>query len=128
MIALGLAQPMMGNRVDVVPLLILLLGTLWGFFIHANLRWRFGWLGLLISTPAFHHWHHTNDEHVNKNYASMLPWIDKLFGTWYAPKKQWPTKYGIDGTMAPSLPEQLVQPFLPGERAKFPEKSLDTIS
>jgi hypothetical protein len=20
-------------------------------------RWRFGWLGLLVSTPAFHHWH-----------------------------------------------------------------------
>jgi len=128
MIALGLAQPMMGNRVDVVPLLILLVGTLWGFFIHANLRWRFGWLGLLISTPAFHHWHHTNDEHVNKNYASMLPWLDKIFGTWYVPKQQWPAKYGIDGPMAANLAEQLVQPFLPGQRATSQEKSLDTIS
>jgi len=113
MYALGLAQPMMGNRVDAVPLLIMLVATLWGFFIHANLRWRFGWLGLLISTPAFHHWHHTNDEHVNKNYASMLPCLDKLFGTWYMPKKLWPPKYGIDASMAPGLVGQLLQPLLP---------------
>ena len=47
MYALGLAQPMMGKSVDVVPLLIMLVATVWGFFIHANLRWRLGWLGLL---------------------------------------------------------------------------------
>jgi sterol desaturase/sphingolipid hydroxylase (fatty acid hydroxylase superfamily) len=120
LIALGLAQPTMGKSLDVVPLMILMIGTLWGFFIHANLRWRFGWLGLVVSTPAFHHWHHTNDEHVNKNYASMLPVMDALFGSWYMPKKQWPTKYGIDGTMAPGLAGELVQPFLLEERAKFP--------
>ncbi len=113
MYALGLAQPMMGKRVDVVPLLVMLVATLWGFFIHANVRWRFGPLEWLIATPGFHHWHHTNDEHINKNYASMLPWVDKLFGTWYMPKKQWPTKYGIDGIMAPNLTGQLLQPLLP---------------
>jgi sterol desaturase/sphingolipid hydroxylase (fatty acid hydroxylase superfamily) len=120
LIALGLTQPTMGKSLDVVPLLILMIGTLWGFFIHANLRWRFGWLGLLVSTPAFHHWHHTNDEHVNKNYASMLPIMDILFGSWYMPKKKWPTKYGIDGTMAPGLAGELVQPFLPEAKAKIP--------
>jgi sterol desaturase/sphingolipid hydroxylase (fatty acid hydroxylase superfamily) len=120
LIALGLAQPTMGRSLDVVPLLILMIGTLWGFFIHSNLRWRFGWLGLVVSTPAFHHWHHTNDEHVNKNYTSMLPVMDALFRSWYMPKKQWPTKYGIDGSMAPGLAGELVQPFLREERAKFP--------
>jgi sterol desaturase/sphingolipid hydroxylase (fatty acid hydroxylase superfamily) len=109
MYALGLAQPLVGRTVDTVPLLIMLIATLWGFFIHANLRWRFGWLGLLISTPAFHHWHHTNDEHVNKNYAAMLPFMDKLFGTWYMPK-QWPAKYGIDAPLAPGRAGQLLQP------------------
>jgi len=112
MYALGLAQPMAGTRLDVVPLLVMLIATLWGFFIHANLRWRFGWFSFLISTPAFHHWHHTNDEHINKNYASMLPFMDKLFGTWYMPR-QWPSKYGTDTPMAPDLAGQLLQPFLP---------------
>jgi sterol desaturase/sphingolipid hydroxylase (fatty acid hydroxylase superfamily) len=121
MYALGLAQPVAGRKLDIVPLLVLLAGTAWGFFIHGNLRWRFGWLAFLISTPAFHHWHHTNDEHVDRNYASMLPFLDKLFGTWYMPKKQWPPKYGINGPMAPGLSAQLLQPFLPQlEKAAAP--------
>jgi sterol desaturase/sphingolipid hydroxylase (fatty acid hydroxylase superfamily) len=95
MYALGLAQPMRGQRLDTVPLLVMLVGMMWGFFVHANLRWRFGWLEFLISTPAFHHWHHTKEDHINKNYASMLPFMDRLFGTWYMPKRQWPVQYGI---------------------------------
>jgi len=114
--AVGLAQPAAGGQLDVMPLFLLLVGTMWGFFIHANLRWRFGWLGVLISTPAFHHWHHTNDEHIDKNYASMLPIMDILFGSWYMPKKQWPPKYGIDAATAPSLSGQLLQPFLPRDK------------
>jgi sterol desaturase/sphingolipid hydroxylase (fatty acid hydroxylase superfamily) len=99
--------------VDLLPLLVTLVGTVWGFFIHANLRWRFGCLEWFISTPAFHHWHHTKDNlHViNKNYAAMLPWMDKLFGTYYLPKDAWPKRYGIDTPMTPSLLKQMFQPF-----------------
>ena len=39
MYALGLAQPLAERRLDIVPLLIMLLGTMWGFFIHANVGW-----------------------------------------------------------------------------------------
>jgi sterol desaturase/sphingolipid hydroxylase (fatty acid hydroxylase superfamily) len=38
---LGLAQPT-GNGVDLVPLLLAIVGTVWSFVIHANVRWRFG--------------------------------------------------------------------------------------
>ncbi len=121
MYALGLAQPAAGVKLDVVPLIVLLTGTVWGYFIHANLRWRFGWLSMLISTPAFHHWHHTNDENVNKNYASVLPVMDLLFGSWYMPRNQWPSKYGIDGPTAPGIAAQFVQPMLPqGEETSIP--------
>lgn len=113
MYALGLVQPIAGARLDVVPLIIMLWGTLWGFFIHANLRWRLGWLEAIISTPAFHHWHHTNDSHIDKNYASMLPCLDKLFGTWYLPADQWPSIYGCDTAMAASFVGQLLQPIIP---------------
>ncbi|HLK65425.1 MAG TPA: sterol desaturase family protein [Bryobacteraceae bacterium] len=110
---LGLAQPLAGQTVDTVPLLLMLGATMWGFFIHANIRWRFGWIGLLVSTPAFHHWHHTNDEHMNQNYASMLPFLDKLFGTWYMPKGQWPSKYGLDTPVASGLAGQFLEPLMP---------------
>ncbi len=118
MYVLGLAQPL-GNNVDVVPVLVAVVGTVWGFFIHANVSWRFGWLEWLISSPAFHHWHHTNDgpERVNKNYAAMLPWVDKCFGTLYLPQRQWPEKYGIDSSLPSSLAGQLLQPLAPRDPA-----------
>jgi sterol desaturase/sphingolipid hydroxylase (fatty acid hydroxylase superfamily) len=115
MYALGLAQPLAGNRVDVVPLLIMMVALVWGFFLHANLSWRLGWLEWLVATPHFHHWHHTKTEHVNRNYASMLPLFDKIFGTMYLPKKDWPASYGIQGPMASGFLGQLMHPFFPPE-------------
>ena len=106
MYALGLGS-------DAVPLLAILTGTVWGFFVHANLNWRFGPLEWLIATPAFHHWHHTYEEPLNRNFAPMLPWVDRLFGTYHAPKTQWPSRYGTAAPMAPSLAGQLLQPFKP---------------
>ncbi|MGB0065729.1 MAG: sterol desaturase family protein [Terracidiphilus sp.] len=111
--ALGLATPIAGQRIDLIPALVLTLGLVWGYFIHANVNWRFGWLSFLITTPAFHHWHHTRRDHINKNYATMLPFVDLLFGSWHMPKKQWPAEYGIDGPVEPGLIGQLLQPFAP---------------
>ena len=107
----GLAQPM-GNKLDTVPLLFALIGSLWGFFVHANLKWRFGPLEWLVATPAFHHWHHTNDgpDLIDKNYASMLPWVDRLFGTHYLPARL-PEAYGIDAKLPGSLTGQLLYPL-----------------
>jgi sterol desaturase/sphingolipid hydroxylase (fatty acid hydroxylase superfamily) len=108
---LGLAQPL-GNRIDIVPILVTFATTFWAYFIHANVSWRFGWLEWLISTPAFHHWHHTNDgpEVINKNYSAMLPLVDRCFGTFYLPPA-WPAKYGSDTPIAPDLPGQLLDPI-----------------
>ena len=93
-----------------VPLIVTLIGTSWGFFIHANLKWRFGPLEWLISTPAFHHWHHTKTP-INRNYASTLPWLDVIFGTFYLPKSEFPTTYGIRAKMPDSLVDQLFYPL-----------------
>lgn len=89
---------------------MILIGTLWGFFIHANVRWRFGPLEWLIATPAFHHWHHSRIEHTNRNYAAMLPPLDRLFGTLHLPA-QWPAAYGIEAPLPASLGGQLIEPL-----------------
>ena len=110
---LGLGSPMTKEG-SMVPVLVVLLGTVWGFFIHANVKWRFGLMEWLVATPAFHHWHHTNDapELYNKNYAALLPWVDQVFGTLYLPKGKQPRTYGIDAPVSPVLFGQLVDPFL----------------
>lgn len=110
--ALGLGSPIAGDP-GPIPLLVMLIGPAWGFFIHANVRWRFGPLEWLISTPAFHHWHHTNDNAavIDKNYAPMWPWMDRIFGTYYLPRNRQPAVYGTNAAVDPNMAGQLLDPF-----------------
>jgi len=125
---LGLASPARGSG-SLIPVLIILAGTLLGFFIHSNVRWRFGPLERLIATPAFHHWHHTNDSPtlLNQNYSPMLPWVDQLFGTLYLPADRQPLRYGIGEPIDPSLAAQLIDPFLPRRKSK-PRPAASTVA
>ncbi len=107
---LGLAGPLSASG-SLVALLLTLTATMWGFFIHANLRWRLGPLEWLVATPAFHHWHHTLAEPLDRNFASMLPWLDRLFGTYHLPRGQWPATYGIKAELPRSLVGQLLHPL-----------------
>jgi sterol desaturase/sphingolipid hydroxylase (fatty acid hydroxylase superfamily) len=107
--ALGLASPVAGSD-GVLVVLVLLTGSLWSYFVHANLRVRFGWLEWLIATPAFHHWHHSRHDHPDHNYAAMLPLLDRLFGTWHLPPR-WPDAYGSDTPVPPGVAAQLIAPF-----------------
>ncbi len=109
---LGVASPLTPTG-SLVPVLIVLVATMWGFFIHSNVRWRLGPLEWVIATPGFHHWHHTLGEQRDRNYASMLPLMDWIFGTFHLPRKQWPSAYGIDARLPGSLAGQLVYPLRP---------------
>ncbi|MFT5140442.1 MAG: sterol desaturase/sphingolipid hydroxylase (fatty acid hydroxylase superfamily) [Rhodothermales bacterium] len=65
-------------------------------FIHCNLEFEFPWLQKVVTTPKYHHWHHTSDpEHVDQNFAISLPFLDLVFGTYYSPKGKWPETYGL---------------------------------
>ena len=107
---LGIATPLTPDGGTVAALLVIAL-TLWGFFIHSNLKWRLGPLEWIVATPHFHHWHHTSGEQRDRNYASMLPVMDWMFGTFHLPRKLWPSAYGIDEKLPPSIGGQLIYPF-----------------
>ena len=68
----------------------------------------------LVVTPRFHHWHHGAEAAaIDKNFAVHLPWIDRMFGTYYAPENQWPKEYGIAGNPVPDgYLEQLSYPIV----------------
>jgi len=82
-------------------------------WIHANLRWRTGWLDHALATPRFHHWHHAADPAaLDKNFAVHFPWLDRLFGTHYLPADAWPARYGVLADEPPDgFAAQLVWPF-----------------
>ena len=109
-VALGFGGPAAKSGSQVV-IAVTLFGTIWSFFIHSNLRWRFGPLEWLVSTPAFHHWHHTQRGPINRNYSSTLPWLDWIFGTFHLPN-QWPESYGIEEPMPNTIWGQFLHPIV----------------
>jgi sterol desaturase/sphingolipid hydroxylase (fatty acid hydroxylase superfamily) len=85
----------------------------WGFVNHANVRFNFGPLTPVIAGPHWHRIHHSiRVEHLNHNFATFFPFIDKLFGTYYAPHRQeYPPTGSPDGDTG-DLREATVAPLI----------------
>jgi sterol desaturase/sphingolipid hydroxylase (fatty acid hydroxylase superfamily) len=114
----------LGRLLAVVPLVLLgfsretfggaiVLLQLHAIFQHANLRVGFGPLAGLVSSPRYHHWHHTNDPGArDRNFAGLFPWLDALFGTRHLPAaSHWPRTYGVDDPVPAGYLGQLASPF-----------------
>ncbi|NUN66318.1 sterol desaturase family protein [Pseudanabaena biceps] len=89
----------------------LLFGAILPIFNHSNIGFRFPVLNKIISTPEFHHWHHSNDAEVSDKNFSGFPIIDLLFGTYYVPDHEMPKIYGIDEYIPNSYWQQMLYPF-----------------
>jgi len=90
----------------------LALATFHAVLIHANVRFNFGPLRWFVTTPQFHHWHHSNEpEAFNKNFAGELPLLDMIFGTFHLPEDRLPEKYGVSEIVPTNYFGQLVYPF-----------------
>ena len=109
LVGLGMQQGTIASWEGAVAF-FLAVSTVWAFFVHANVNWRLGWLEHLVVSPAFHHWHHCNEDAsvVDKNYASLLPFLDRLFGTHHLPKDRFPASYGL---LAPAATSAGVDPI-----------------
>lgn len=107
--ALGLVNPMSTTQSTAV-MLVVLFNVFWGFFIHGNVRFRLAWLEKVLATPRFHHWHHANDGESThgKNYAALLPFLDRCFGTAHLPADAYPTRYGSTTPVPDGFLAQLV--------------------
>ena len=81
--------------------------------IHSITRINFGFLKYIISTPQYHHWHHCKDpQYYDKNFATIFPFIDKLFGTYYLPKNEWPKDTGLlEANYPKGYLKQAIYPF-----------------
>ncbi|HEV7231417.1 MAG TPA: sterol desaturase family protein [Bacteroidia bacterium] len=81
--------------------------------IHSNTRINFGPLKYIITTPQYHFWHHCEDpKYYGKNFATVFPFIDRIFGTYYLPGNEWPEGTGVhEGQYPKGYMKQLVHPF-----------------
>lgn len=85
-IAVGLPGALLGaSLADFAA--VVLLRKAYTTFLHANLGWRLAAMERVLATPAFHAVHHSQDprEH-DRNFAGMLPALDRIFGTYAAPR------------------------------------------
>lgn len=69
----------------IVYFILYSLNKIWGTFIHFNEKIvsRIPILEYVMVTPGIHHIHHaSNIQYLDKNYGEVIPWYDKLFGTY----------------------------------------------
>jgi sterol desaturase/sphingolipid hydroxylase (fatty acid hydroxylase superfamily) len=92
--------------------------TFYAIMLHANVSWGLGWFGQLVVSPRFHRWHHTSQEEgLDKNFAGLFPWIDRIFDTYYMPKDRQPEKFGLYGEKIPEgFWGQMMYPFKKKQR------------
>ena len=103
-LALGFAPVAVAG---ITPLLSLL-----AIGLHAHVDWDFGPLRGVIASPRFHRWHHTDeDEGRDRNFAGLLPVIDRIFGTYHMPKDRRPQTFGTKTPVPGGLWPQLAFPF-----------------
>lgn len=72
--------------IPVETYLIFFFFTNWlGHIHHSMIPWTWGFVGKYIFlSPAAHRIHHSTEvKHYNKNFGTVTPVWDRLFGTWY---------------------------------------------
>jgi sterol desaturase/sphingolipid hydroxylase (fatty acid hydroxylase superfamily) len=98
--------------------------TLYAILLHANVSWSFGRLRFLLTSPAFHRWHHSCEaEGRDRNFAGLFPWIDLAFGTFHMPPGRRPERGGRAAACVPAGRQgQLAYPFRGRARAGIPSR------
>lgn len=91
------AMLILGPSPKVVYSLVGILAT-WNFIAHSNIRVCFGPLSPVLVGPQLHRIHHSiYPQHHDKNFASLFPIWDVIFGTYYHPKADEYPPTGLDG-------------------------------
>jgi sterol desaturase/sphingolipid hydroxylase (fatty acid hydroxylase superfamily) len=87
--------------------------TLWGYWIHSNIRVSLGPVGRWVSGPQFHRHHHA-PEYEHTNFAAFFPIWDRLFGTYHHPARgAFPETTGVNGENdGNTIYDGVVQPFV----------------
>ena len=76
-------------------------------FVHSNVRVPIGPLRFVVATPRFHHRHHQRDGAAT-NFASFLPILDLLFGSY---RDERADAFGVDRKLPDSFVGLLLTPF-----------------
>jgi sterol desaturase/sphingolipid hydroxylase (fatty acid hydroxylase superfamily) len=104
---------LLGVQSGPVPWLVLVLAGAQAYFIHSSAGLDIGPLRYLLCDNRFHRVHHSRDAlHRDRNFGTVSPLWDVLFGTaWFPRRGEWPA-VGLDEMGEPqSVGAYLLAPF-----------------
>jgi hypothetical protein len=79
---------------------------------HLNVRFPMGRMITFVNSPQWHRIHHSAmPEHRDKNFASLLPLWDILFGTAWVPNPDEYPATGFDPPVRVSVIDSIIWPF-----------------
>jgi sterol desaturase/sphingolipid hydroxylase (fatty acid hydroxylase superfamily) len=107
--------PLMAVLFNVPPAIAttaLFIGFLPNGCVHLNVRFGLGRYSTWVNSPQWHRIHHSvQPEHMNKNFAAILPLWDLVFGTAWIPGADEFPDTGLVAGENPGLVEAVVWPF-----------------
>lgn len=119
-------------RIDAGQLVLLTaFVSAWGYYIHANTRLHFGWVGdHMFGDNLYHAIHHSREErHHDRNFAAFFPIWDRLFGTWCRPERDAPPTPGlIDEPPPQTVVAYLSMPFRTRPASTTPDRDAQGVA
>ncbi len=104
---------LLGVESGPVPWIVLTVASTHAYFVHSSANIDIGPLRYVIGDNRFHRIHHSLEErHFDRNFGTITPLWDVLFGTALLPKAgEWP-KVGLADVPEPrTLRDYLLMPF-----------------
>ncbi len=82
-----------------------------GFWHHANFQTYIGKFNYWLNSAELHWWHHSTEQRGQRsNYGSLFSIWDRMFGTFYYNKGNWPETIGVDGMAG--FPDTYLEQFV----------------
>lgn len=110
MLLIGLSQPAI--------FIVSIISTVQGYFVHANIDVRLGWLNYLVASPELHRLHHSDNLEEAGHYSADIVIWDLLFGSFTWRPGRVPKAIGVVKPEAFPPPEAIVASFCNPWRSK----------
>jgi len=82
------------------------------YYVHSNIDWDHGPLKKIIASPQYHRWHHADIKSAyDKNFASIFPFYDIMFGTYHHPGTAKDVPTGFEGSPGNDFVALISYPF-----------------
>ena len=103
---------LLGVESGPVPWIVLTVASTHAYFVHSSANINIGLLRYVIGDNRFHRIHHSLEErHFNRNFGTITPLWDVLFGTaWFPKSGEWPRVGLADVPEPKTLRDYLLMP------------------